>query len=92
MKEGERQQGERGGERAGRTQEEVVGVGTHPPDLEQLEEVPELSVDVSAYLNWIGGVSLPLLRQEQLSRAHSHGRVDPLNVRLLNENLPRLEA
>lgn len=37
-------------EREGRTHEEVVRVRTEPADLEELHHVPELAMNVPAYL------------------------------------------
>lgn len=83
------------GETQGRTEEEVVGVGALAADAKELEEVPELAVDVAADLRmgrvW-RGERVCAGAGEQGGRTDGDGRVDPLDVGLLDEDLAGLEA
>jgi hypothetical protein len=75
-----------------RTQEEVVGLGALPADPKQLEQVPELAMDVSTDL--CATDLCQLLRRNASGRGQTDGdgRVDPLDVCLLDEDLARLET
>lgn len=75
-----------------RTQEEVVGLGALPADPKQLEQVPELAMDVSTDLRATD--LCQLLRRNASGRGQTDGdgRVDPLDVCLLDEDLARFET
>lgn len=78
------------------TEEEVVGVGAFAADPKQLEEVPELAMDVAADLVGVWNVSVQLSSRGRQSKrgggACRDGRVDPLDVCLLDEDFASLEA
>ena len=62
--------------------EEIVGIGALATDLEQLHQVVELTVNITTDLNTKKGGE-----KQNIVFTYSHGGLDVLNIRLLNENL-----